>query len=153
LADRPCFRAEEMFGYRYGGPRGHRTARSSSGRARLALGGIHLPPLDFPERRRRVRERVLPRRVPPKRPKRRPRPRGSAIQRPQRAGISRCSSGRCSNLPTAHRAHPAALRERVPSAVRRPQRPQASVLALPQGGSTANVDPSSRSEGTVETSR
>ena len=31
-------------------------------------------------------------RVPPKRPKRRPRPRGSAIQRPQRAGISRCSS-------------------------------------------------------------
>ena len=32
------------------------------------------------------------RRVPPKRPKRRPRPRGSAVQRPQRAGISRCSS-------------------------------------------------------------
>jgi len=25
--------------------------------------------------------------------------------------------GRCSNLPTAHRAHPAALRERVPSAI------------------------------------
>src|SRR6185437_1575538 len=45
----------------------------------LAAEGIHLPPLDFPERRRRVRERPLERRVPPKRPKRRPRPGGSAV--------------------------------------------------------------------------
>jgi hypothetical protein len=73
LADRPYFRAEEIFSYRYGGPfHGHRTRPSASGRARLAEVGVHLPPLDSPERRRRVLRLPCRCRVPPKRPERRP---------------------------------------------------------------------------------
>jgi len=63
-------------------------------------------------------------------------------------------TGRYSNLPTAHRAHPAALRERVPSAL-----PGAPAAARPPGrrettgGAAANVVLSSTHVGTVESSR
>jgi hypothetical protein len=53
--------------------------------------GIHLPPLGFPERRRQVQNTLTGVEYRLSAPRGDRGPKGSAIQRPQWAGISRCS--------------------------------------------------------------
>ena len=138
LADRPCFRAEELLSYRYGGP--FQVPHPSPARPAwpdVPEKGIHLPPLGSPERRQQVQERPRGCRVPPKHPKRRPRSQRFSYSASPKGGYLPMLFSRCSNLPTAHRAHPAALRDGSQAPSRQPDRSR--TLRLQRSGALAAI--------------
>lgn len=86
--------------------------------------------------------------MPLRRPKRRPVPKGSAIQRPQREGISRSSMCKFSQRPFIHRAHPSALMGYSLAPSGNPSG-QTTRKWRRAGGKTSNVDPSHNPVGSV----
>lgn len=105
------FQGGRDISYRYGGPVRRVTAPHAGCPASQGLPrGTSTSPLSIPQARgRRVRDRPVGRQVPPMRPKRRPRHQRFGYSASPLGGCLLLLSDRSSNLPAAHRAHPAPL--------------------------------------------
>ena len=92
-------------------------------------------------------------RVPPQRPKRRPRSQRFSYSASPAGGYLPMLFGRCSNLPTAHRAHPAAFRDESLAPNQAARAPQDRKCGCDVRGLAADAGLSSTHEGTVVPSR